>query len=60
MLSLLYSPSKRDSKDPDVAADCGSQKVEVDNEPDFDVINPGELTFEEGMLVKPLSYCSPI
>jgi hypothetical protein len=58
MLSLLYSPSKRDSKDPDVAADGGSQKA--DNEPDFDVINSGELTFEEGMLVKPLSCCSPI
>jgi hypothetical protein len=57
MLSLLhlYSPSKRDSKDPDVAADGGSQKAEgVDDEPDFD-INPGELTFEEGTLVKPLS-----
>lgn len=61
----LHSLSRRDSKDPvaatDVATDRGSQNVEkrvsvaeVDDEPDFD-INPGELTFEEGMLLKFLS-----
>ncbi|KAF8266355.1 amino acid transporter [Lactarius quietus] len=48
----LHPPSRRDSKDPDVAANGISQKVEdarvsVDgDEPDFN-ISPGELTFEE-------------
>jgi hypothetical protein len=54
----LHPPSRRDSKDPDVGADKGSQKAEVVNdEPDVD-INAGELTFEEGTFVKPLSCCS--
>src|ERR1700761_4871904 len=57
----LHSLSRRDSKDPDVATDRGSQNVEdrvsvavVDDEPNFD-INPGELAFEGGTLFKFLS-----
>lgn len=48
----LHPPSRRDSKDPDVRVDEGSQKVEVVND-ELDLhINPGELTFEEGTFVK--------
>ncbi len=64
MPSLLhfYSRFRQGSRDPDVAVSGGSQKVEdarvsvekVDDEPDPD-INPGELTFDEGTLLKFLS-----
>jgi hypothetical protein len=51
----VHPLSRRDSEDLDFAADGGSRKVEgAEDEPKFD-INPGELTFEEGTLVKPLS-----
>ena len=53
----LYSLPKRDSKNPDVADDGDSQKaVAVDDEQDYS-INAGELTFEEGTLMKPLTGC---
>ena len=52
----LHPPSRRDSKDRDVRADDGSQKVEVvDDEPDLH-INRGELTFEEGTFMKLESF----
>ncbi len=69
MPSLLHFHSRfrQGSRDPDVAVSGGSQKVEdarvsvekvsvekVDDEPDSD-INPGELTFDEGTLLKFLS-----
>ena len=58
----IYSRSRQGSKDPNVSANGGSQKVEdarvsveeAYDEPDSD-INPGELTFKEGTFLKFLS-----
>ena len=61
----LDSLSGRNSKDPDdIAANLGSEKVEdahvsaaeIDDEPYDSDINPGELTFEEGKLLKFRSF----
>ena len=59
MASLFHlsSHSRKGSKDPDVSANGGSQKSEdarVSVEDVYD-ITPGELTFEEGTLLKFLS-----
>lgn len=57
----IYSRSKKGSKDSDVLVNGGSQNEDVrasseeaHDGPDSD-INPGELTFEEGTLLRFLS-----
>ena len=56
----FFSRSKRGSRNPVVAVEESSQDVkdarssakEVDDGLDLDMINPGELTFEEGTFLK--------